>query len=95
MSLLDDLKKYVKEEDEIAQPGAGIDIRFNNLDSVTQKKIMEAVMEDLNVDADDEFANKKIVDCDLMLNFIFSSVRFRPGATHRKGSPLNVNKVFF
>lgn len=62
MSLLDDLKKYVKEEDEIAQPGAGIDIRFNNLDSVTQKKIMEAVMEDLNVDADDEFANKKILD---------------------------------
>jgi len=57
-------KDFLKEQPEtpVSEPGAGTDIFFNNLDEVTQKKIMESVMKELNAAEDDDFANKKIVD---------------------------------
>ena len=59
-------KKYLNEqehgEEPTSEPGAGIDIYFNDIDTVAQKKIMDAVMEELNAVKDDNRANKKIVD---------------------------------
>lgn len=56
-------KEYLKEQpEEPAAPGAPIDVFFNNLDELTQKKIMEATMKELNVAEDDDYGNKKIVD---------------------------------
>jgi hypothetical protein len=49
-------------EDTPNDPNQSIDIFFNNLDEITQKKIMESTMQALNVLDTDEFGNKKIVE---------------------------------
>lgn len=57
-------KDFLREQPDmmVSESGYGIDIFFNNLDEVTQKKIMEAIMKELNVSEDDEYSNKKIVE---------------------------------
>lgn len=56
-------KEYVKEVDEpTGTPVTSIDIKFANLDELTQKKVIEAIMETKNVDPKDDFANKKIIE---------------------------------
>ena len=56
-------KKFLSEVDEPAStPVNVVDIKFVNLDELTQKKVIEAVMETKNVDPSDDFANKKIVE---------------------------------
>jgi len=58
-------KEYLKEQpadEPTGVPVTSVDIKFVNLDELTQKKIIDAVMEDKNVDPNDDFANKKIVE---------------------------------
>lgn len=56
-------KEWLKEADEpVVVPDAPINIFFNNLDEVTQKKVMESLMASLNITQDDEYSNKKIID---------------------------------
>jgi hypothetical protein len=57
-------KEFLKEqpEEQISTQGNIIDIYFNNLDEITQKKIFESILKEKNASENDDFANRKITD---------------------------------
>jgi hypothetical protein len=57
-------KQFINEADEPTTITADtiIDVYFNNLDELTQKKIMDSLMVVLNISADDDYGTKKLAD---------------------------------
>ena len=64
MSFREYVLKQLVETDEPAteDTGKGIQVFFTDLDEIVQKKIMDQLMEALNVKPDDSFSNKKIME---------------------------------
>ena len=58
---LSEASRLLDENDGIFEE-EGIDIFFDDLDEDTQKKVMAALLNTLNVSDDDDYANKKIIE---------------------------------